>query len=638
MDHPLRPATRSGLALMLAALLGCDPTPFPVGGPGEGDDDAADDDAAGDDDTAADPCEPDPTEGTVTVSEECLQYNPYEEFDPDEVVEWTWSSSALAPESTDVMMAPIVISLTDDNGDGAVDDGDVPDVVFITFVGPNYHDTGVLRAISGDDGHDLWAVTDPALGTAPGGMVAAADLTGDGVPEIVAISDTGHPIAFDAAGTFLWESTLAVCRGYGYVAPAIADMDHDGSPEIVVGDGVLAFDGTVRGEGAYGCGYGFSFPADIDGDGVQEVVAGNAIYEIDGTASFHREISDGYPAVGDFDGDGDPEIVITGNGYVRLMDHELNDIWGPVPTAGTGGGGPPTVADYDGDGLPEVGVADLGQYAVYDGADGAILWTNPTEDDSSSQTGSSVFDFNGDGVAEVVYADEHVAYIYQGTDGSVLFEAEGHASGTLFEQPLVVDIDGDDSGEIVVASNDYAWAGWTGITVLGATEASWWPARRIWNQHAYHVTNIEDDGTVPQVEDPVWQDYNCFRQQVPQFGWGGFEAPDLFVEADVCTETCPEFSTLLLRVGDSGTAGVVAGLPLDISTDDGSGTLVYDQTVYLPDAVDAGAVSGQFAVEIDADTERVRIIVDHTAQGDELHVECDETNNHLLLDGPFCPP
>ncbi len=628
---------RTWLALLaavaaLAAGPACDHGAFDVGL----DDDTGDDDT-GDDDTGGGSCDPDPSTDTVPTSQECLEYNPYEIFDPDETVEWTWDSSALEPGSTDVMMAPIVISLTDDNLDGLVDTSDVPDVIFITFASGNYHDSGTLRAVSGADGSDLWAVTNAAYGVAPGAGIAAADIDNDGLPEIVTISDTGHPIAFDRAGNFLWESTHAVCRGYGYAAPAISDMDHDGTPEIVVGRAILDPGGVVLATGAYGCGNGWSFPADVDLDGVQEVVAGNTIYEIDGTAAaYNPSLGDGYTAVGDFDLDGDPEIVLTGTTTVQLLDHELNVLWTQT-AAGTGSGGPPTVADYDGDGFPEVGVADLGKYAVYDTDDGAILWTNDTEDDSSSQTGSAVFDFNGDGVAEVVYADEHDLYVYQGTDGAILFDGVDHSSGTLFELPPVVDIDGDHSAEIVVASNDYTFAGSNGIMVLGAYEESWWPARGIWNQHAYHVTNIDDDGSVPQNETPVWQSYNGFRMQVPQYGWGGFEVPDVRPEATVCTETCPEVATVMLRVANEGTSGVLAGMPIDVALARG-GTFSYDQTVYLPDAVDAGVLSGEIAIAVPGDAEAVRVTLDRGYDGGGVYTECDEDDNEVLLPGPLCAP
>jgi hypothetical protein len=35
--------------------------------------------------------------------------------------------------------------------------------------------------------------------------------------------------------------------------------------------------------------------------------------------------------------------------------------------------------------------------------------------------------------------------------------------------------------------------------------------RRIWNQHTYHVTNVREDGTIPQHEQPSWTRLNTFR-------------------------------------------------------------------------------------------------------------------------------
>jgi hypothetical protein len=36
------------------------------------------------------------------------------------------------------------------------------------------------------------------------------------------------------------------------------------------------------------------------------------------------------------------------------------------------------------------------------------------------------------------------------------------------------------------------------LTVLRDAEDRWIPARRIWNQYSYHVTNVREDGTIPQ--------------------------------------------------------------------------------------------------------------------------------------------
>jgi hypothetical protein len=46
----------------------------------------------------------------------------------------------------------------------------------------------------------------------------------------------------------------------------------------------------------------------------------------------------------------------------------------------------------------------------------------------------------------------------------------------------------------------------------------WVPARRIWNQHAYHVTNVREDGTIPQFEKPSWELLNTFRTQAQTEG------------------------------------------------------------------------------------------------------------------------
>jgi hypothetical protein len=35
--------------------------------------------------------------------------------------------------------------------------------------------------------------------------------------------------------------------------------------------------------------------------------------------------------------------------------------------------------------------------------------------------------------------------------------------------------------------------------------------RRVWNQHAYAVTNVEDDGTIPTPMPPSWRTVGSFR-------------------------------------------------------------------------------------------------------------------------------
>src|SRR5690606_33910781 len=188
---------------------------------------------------------------------------------------------------------------------------------------------------------------------------------------------------------------------------------------------------------------------------------------------------------------GTPEVILAASGQVRILDGLTGKLWcGVDPTGvicenndalrtqpravpGGGLGGPPTVADFDGDGRPEIGIAGASQYTVFDihregeeiskpandpmPALGAIYrrWSNPTQDQSSNATGSSVFDFQGDGAAEVTYNDECYARVYSGKDGTVLLQIE-NSSGTIHEYPLVVDADADGNSEILMVATNLA--------------------------------------------------------------------------------------------------------------------------------------------------------------------------------------
>ncbi|MBL9100396.1 MAG: VCBS repeat-containing protein [Myxococcales bacterium] len=404
------------------------------------------------------------------------------------VAEWSKSSWAAAPAYDQAMVAPIVAPITDDDGDGVYGSpGDMPSILMVTYAGAAYQSDGVLRAISGDGALEQLAI--PGVAACSG--LAAGDIDGDGIVELVAVDPAGAVVAFEHDGAAKWTSAAYPADlAYAFMSvPSIADMDGDGSPEIIVGRVILNSDGSLRGKGLHGTGaptYGStSFAVDTDNDGVQEVVVGNALYRPDGSDIWYNQMADGYPAVADFDGDGGPEIVVVGAGTVRLQTAGGGVLWDVANPAQVGG--PPTIADYDGDGKPEIGVAGKVGYVVFD-TDGSVLWQQATQDASSAVTGSSVYDFEGDGVADVVYADEVNLYIYSGTDGSVKLTYDGHNSGTLIEYPIVVDVDNDGQVEIVVTHNNLIQTA-HGVTVVGDMDQSWRPGRKIWNQHAYNITN-----------------------------------------------------------------------------------------------------------------------------------------------------
>src|SRR5690606_6844881 len=104
-----------------------------------------------------------------------------------------------------------------------------------------------------------------------------------------------------------------------------------------------------------------------------EIVTGRTAYTTTGGIFWEADpaLPDGFPAIGDFDLDGRPEVVVSANGTVRIHDGQTGVVvWGPITiegaTLGSSGGriGPPTVADFDGDGVPEIGVAGANQYVA----------------------------------------------------------------------------------------------------------------------------------------------------------------------------------------------------------------------------------------------------------------------------------
>jgi len=538
---------------------------------------------------------------------------------------WTFRAPAADSSAVNSYAQPVIGNLDDDNGDGVIDENDMPEVVVNVFGG-----SGFIVALDGATGAEKWSYRG-SLSTAG---VLIADVDSDGRPDVVGFDPSGRPMALDGSGRLKWTSSRAP-TSISYPLVSVADLEGDGIPEVIADDLVVdGASGAVRFSLSASASnpYRIAAVADVDLDGDQEIFLAGIAYDSDGAVLWRTGEVGSYgfwPIVINADADPEAEIGFVGQNWT-LWDHDGTRIYSVA--YGTPQPGPPCAGDFDGDGVAEVAWGAYQNFVAYE-LDGSPLWS-VSMDDTSGLAGCSAWDVNGDGALEVLFADQSTFKIFDGTTGRTNWFTNQHRSGTVFEYPTVADTDGDGHAEIMIASN-YG-APWGAISAWEHDGSGWPAAGSTWAIHDFAITNVLPDGTVPASPDPWWLRYNVYRARVAA---DDPSTPDLVAEiTDVCVADCDYGPVQVgVVVANQGGADVPAGAQLTLWAQDGSPRVIATRT--LPEILTGARLDGILFELSPADVGATGFVVtvDDDGTGTGSIDECDEDNNRHAWTDVFCP-
>lgn len=402
-----------------------------------------------------------------------------------------------------------------------------------------------------------------------------------------------------------WVANTPAYTGFsGY--PALADFGAYGAglpaknPEIaIVGAStvrVLAADGSVAMPPIAVPGAGGGGPptiSDFDGDGLAEVgVAGQAfytVYDIDcgptprpgGACNLGPcEFSGGTCAAGghvlwsrrtqdissnitgssifDFEADGKSEVVYADECFTRVYDGQSGEVLFSQYRSSCTWNENPIVADTDGNFRADL-VTPSNKACAPTGDGIACNATTLNADGVDAQFNGLHCKANADCVSNVCDAGlcrcaTSAECCAAGVDAQCIelgYKCAAPNAGTL------------GNGNTCRASHPH---GVSGIRVYSDVNDAWVRSRTIWNQHAYAVTHVNEDGTVPKTSQ--WQnnwdvpELNNFRQNVPGDP-NGSALPDSTAGATAfmnCTGSTANLSVAICNRGSAPqAAGVVVG-------------------------------------------------------------------------------
>jgi len=559
--------------------------------------------------------DPDCTEGVIEVP------------DPWNVrVKWQWRDGSSTSGS---YTTPVIGRFLDTNGDGVVDFADIPIVATTMNFGQK------VVGLRGDTGELVYEVG----GVSGAGSVLLVDADGDGEVEAVVFDNGRRLMALDRFGEVKWRASQAEMANFPHAV--VADVDGDGIPEFITQSMMFSgLDGSLITNFGMPPGIPTFVPTvgDIDLDGEQEIFIGRNVYRPDGTIKWSHDIAGNaghWAAIVNMDDDPEGELLVVGTGRVGMYEHD-GTLIRIIETESAARPGPICVADFDGDGEVEMAWASRGLLAAMK-LDGTVIWSVPINDFSGLVAGCAGFDVDGDRQYEIMHADIDVFRIWNGATGVPFFELGGHRSATILEYPTVADVDGDGSAEVVIVSNGHS-AGWGSITVFEHADNAWPPSGETWPIHDFAVTNINPDGTVPDVPTPSWQVHNTYRARP----FADTVAANLQGEiTDACVSGCTDgvgIVKLAVEVINNGASDVYIDIPVTVFAKDGSAEVPL-ATQWLRGGVGGGSRRGglEFEFPIEAlTTDGFIVRVDDRGRGIGNVVECSEDDNQTTWPYPVC--
>ncbi len=425
--------------------------------------------------------------------------------------------------------------------------------------------------------------------------------------------------------------------------PAVRDIDLDGAPDVAAGDLAVSGGGswvidpesTLDSEG----------PAmwDRTGQGDLSMGIGDGEYDLATGALTpwawsDRDIYGSSVAV--FGESAGPGLLVVDRDEFLLVDGAGTTDWTPAHPAGRWiTNGIPAVGDLDGDRLADAAIqVGEGVWFVHAaGPEKGTIFRQYRLGNYGDVTVSFpvLADLDADGTYEAVVWSEYGLFILSATSVAPVYSDTSIGTKAFNSSPLVADIDGDGSAEIVVIGDEvtdrdefhYGYIARNDtVFVYGAAHGEWARTRPVWNQGAYDITTVRDDGAIVRFPRPSWQQYNAWRAQPAHDGVHPDLAPRV---TGACADVCgPGGAVTLTAVVDNlGAAEAPAGAEVVLSTWGQGETWIHEVVrTTLPDAVPVGGSSAEFAFTVPWESWKDARVIDVWGTHSD---ECDYVNDRI---------